>query len=194
MSTVVPFNRTHEQSPPRTQKTHKKCIKCRQWKPRVAILNDDGTIKQHKGFGTHPDSPDGLQVICQPCKSKMNIKTRNRNPTARIRHHTATRCLTQLDEHVPSNFVANIENYLGYKVRTLVKHLSSDLKEREGRRRKLVEALDEGYHIDHIHPLSKFSVIGDDGVDWEEFKRCWAITNLRAIPAKENLAKGAKVE
>ncbi len=34
---------------------------------------------------------------------------------------------------------------------------------------------------------------GMEMVDWDEFKRCWAMTNLSAIPADENLKKGAKV-
>ena len=63
---------------------------------------------------------------------------------------------------------------------------------------KLRKCLNEGWHIDHIYPLSKFNVIPkgrekDATVDWDEFKKCWAISNLVAIPAEENLAKGAKV-
>jgi len=175
------------------KRTHKKCIKCRKWKSREALFDDDGTMIQTKGFGSHPDSQDGLQTICQSCKSTMNIASRNRNCTARIRHHTSTRCLTQLGEHAPTNFTAELETHLGYGIRQLVKHLSHDLKEREGPKRKLVDALNEGYHIDHIYPLSRYRVVVDDGVDWETFRECWRIDNLSAIPAEENLKKGAKV-
>jgi hypothetical protein len=107
--------------------------------------------------------------------------------------------LTQLGKELtPTNFVANLEDYLGYKISTLVKHLSRDLKEREGVGRKLRDALNEGYHIDHIHPLSRFAVVGTDDlgegfVNWEAFRECWSMANLTAIPAEENLAKGAKV-
>lgn len=174
-------------------RTHKKCIKCREWKPREPVFDEAGNQIEPKGFGSHPDSQDGLQTICQPCKSKMNIKSRNRNVTARIRHHTSTRCLAQLGEHAPSNFTANLEEHLGYSIRKLVRHLSQDLKEREGKRRRLVQALDEGYHIDHIYPLSRFPVVRDGKVNWEEFRRCWDPANLSAIPAQENLQKGAKV-
>ncbi len=185
------------------KRLYKKCIKCRAWKPRQTLTNEmDVEIK--KGFGNHKDSSDGLQSICFMCKNVMNNKARNRNVTARIRHHTGSRCFTQLGkEHTPKNFVANLEDYLGYKISTLVKHLSKDLKEREGKKRKLRDALNEGYHIDHIHPLSKFKVLcpmnsidGEDmgkAVNWDAFRKCWAITNLTAIPAAENLAKGAKV-
>jgi len=178
------------------RKTHKKCIKCRAWKPREDILDEDsGVVKTKHGFGKHKDSGDGLQSICFSCKNDMNNKAREKNVTARIRHHTATRCLTQLGKPLtPKNFVANLEDYLGYRISALVKHLSKDLKAREGVKRKLRDALNEGYHIDHIHPLSRFQVVvGDDTIDWDAFRECWSIKNLTAIPAAENLAKGAKV-
>jgi len=111
--------------------------------------------------------------------------------------------MTQLGILAPAHFVKNMEDYLGYKIVTLVKALGRDLKEREGPKRKLRDALNEGYHIDHITPLSSFKVIWvDDGpngdnvehIDWAIFRDCWAIDNLRAIPADENLAKGASME
>lgn len=43
------------------------------------------------------------------------------------------------------------------------------------------------WHIDHITPASSFDVR-----DEEQMKQCWALNNLRALPAKENISKGAK--
>ena len=176
----------------------KKCIKCRAWKPRQTIAADPETGQEElkKGFGDH-NSSDGLQSICFTCKNIANTKSREKNVTARIRHHTATRCLTQLGEHAPATLTNDLESYLGYRISALVKALSADLKEREGSHRKLRDALNEGYHIDHKRPLSSFNVIvqgvtqGGE-VDWDVFRECWDISNLTAIPAAENLAKGAK--
>ena len=180
------------------RKLWKKCIKCRNWKPKEDVTLEDGTVKP-KAFGPHEGQPDGYQVICYQCKGVANTKAREKNVTARIRHHTATRCLTQLGGLAPPNFTAELEDYLGYKIRALVKHLGTDLKEREGHTRKLRDALNEGYHIDHIRPLSSFPVIyrtkhGEEEVDWDVFRECWSIQNLSAIPADENLAKGAKYD
>lgn len=173
----------------------KKCIKCRGWHPRKDILDDDDEVIRKHGFGAHADSSDGLQSICFFCKNDMNNKARSMNVTARVRHHTGTRCLTQLGKTAtPKEFVKNLEDYLGYKIPTLVKSLSKDLKEREGPKRKLRDALNEGYHIDHIVPLSSFPVVSGETVDWDVFRECWEISNLRAIPADENLAKGAKYD
>lgn len=176
------------------RKTWKKCIKCRNWKPKEDVTLEDGTV-QKKAFGPHEGQPDGYQVICYQCKGTANTKARERNVAARIRHHTATRCLTQLGSSAPPNFTAELEDYLGYKIRGLVKHLGADLKEREGHTRKLRDALNEGYHIDHIRPLSSFIIFDEAGeVDWDAFRDCWAVQNLSAIPADENLAKGAKYD
>lgn len=45
-------------------------------------------------------------------------------------------------------------------------------------------------HIDHIIPVSSFKA---DTVESEEFKACWALSNLRPMWAKDNLSKGAKL-
>ena len=44
-------------------------------------------------------------------------------------------------------------------------------------------------HIDHIRPVSSFNITSDS---CEDFKTCWALSNLRPMWAKENLSKGAK--
>jgi len=180
------------------RKLYKKCIKCRRWKPKVDIMDDDGNITATKAFGAHETSSDGVQSICFTCKNAANKKSREKNVVARVRHHTSTRCLTQLGALAPEGFTADLEKHLGYRIRSLVRALGARLKEREGPHRKLRDALNEGYHIDHIKPLSSFQVIeenaGESRVDWNGFRACWAIDNLEAIPADENLAKGAKYE
>ncbi len=176
----------------------KKCIKCRQWKAKEEHTDENGG-EWKKAFGSHADNADGYQVICYQCKGVANTAARNKNVAYRLRHHTGTRCLTQLGEHTPEGFVKDLEKYLGYKITALVKYLRKDLKEREGPKRKLRDALNENYHVDHIKPLSSFRILTTETepnegvkVDWDAFRECWAMTNLQAIPGEENLAKGAK--
>jgi 5-methylcytosine-specific restriction endonuclease McrA len=46
-------------------------------------------------------------------------------------------------------------------------------------------------HLDHIIPRSAFNFKSQYDID---FKRCWALENLRLLPAKENMAKGSRLE
>ena len=66
--------------------------------------------------------------------------------------------------------------------------------------KRLKSTMPEGYtwqdymkgrlHIDHIVPVSAFNFTKPEHAD---FKRCWALSNLRLLPARENLEKRAKL-
>jgi hypothetical protein len=47
------------------------------------------------------------------------------------------------------------------------------------------------WHVDHKIPISAFNYETPDDID---FKRCWALKNLRPMWAKENISKGAKLD
>ena len=47
------------------------------------------------------------------------------------------------------------------------------------------------WEIDHIIPVSHFQA---DDMNSDDFKACWAISNLRPMWKKDNRAKGAKLE
>lgn len=157
----------------------KRCAKC-------------GLIKPLTEFDPSCTSDDGHQSYCKGCKKDLGKRRQQRSVAARLRHHMATRIATQLGDNAPDGMTSKLDILLGYRIQTLVKALSTDLREREGK--KLRDALEEGYHVDHIKPLSSFKVIVGDHIDMEAFQECWAISNLRAIPAAENLAKGARIE
>jgi hypothetical protein len=48
-----------------------------------------------------------------------------------------------------------------------------------------------GWHVDHIIPVSAFNFNGPDDYD---FKRCWSLNNLQPMWAKDNISKGARVK
>ena len=74
------------------------------------------------------------------------------------------------------------EQIVGYTSEQLTLHLSRMLPKTT----TLSRALADGWHIDHIVPKHLFDCSSDDGV-----AAAWALTNLRLIPAKANLSKGA---
>jgi hypothetical protein len=45
------------------------------------------------------------------------------------------------------------------------------------------------WHIDHIKPVCSFNFNSRED---EDFKKCWALENLRPLWAKENLKKSAE--
>lgn len=77
--------------------------------------------------------------------------------------------------------------FLGYDIETLMAHLEKTMPQGctwkdYGR---------TGLHIDHIIPLSAFNFDTPRDID---FKRCWALKNLRLLPARENMRKAAKLD
>lgn len=159
---------------------HQRCTKC-------------GEKKLFSDFGKNSGSSTGYQTYCKTCKNALGTRRRVVNISMRIKHHFATRIRLQLGDKAPENYVKHLPELLGYKLSELKSALDEEIRAREGI--SLRQSLQNGYHIDHIQPLSSFPVIGEDGeVDWEEFRRCWAISNLRSISSEANLKKGARRE
>ncbi len=157
----------------------KKCAKC-------------GQIKPHTEFGKHTTSSDGRQSYCNKCKNALHKRRRHVNVAFRIKHHFSTRIKDQLGENCPEGLYKNLEKYLGYNFNQLRKVLHRDIMEREGISAR--EALQDGYHIDHRVPLHSFQVTEIDTPEGlQKFRKCWEMSNLKLIPAAENLAKGGKV-
>ena len=82
----------------------------------------------------------------------------------------------------------------GYHWEDIVGYTSNDLIKR------LIKIIPNGYdwnnflqgklHIDHIIPISAFNFTKPEHID---FKRCWALENLRLLPAEENFKKSNKL-
>ena len=75
------------------------------------------------------------------------------------------------------------EDLVGYTVSDLMGHLKSTMPEGY----TWEDYLNGGLHIDHKIPISVFNFSKPEHID---FKRCWYLSNLRLLPAKENIKKG----
>jgi hypothetical protein len=155
--------------------THKTCAKCSESKLIAA-------------FPIHSKESGERGSYCRDCKNALSKERRINDAGARLRHYIVTRIKNELDA-VPADIHTNLEHYLGYKLSQLKKHLRIELKEREGL--TLVASFKLGYHLDHIVPHKSFNI---STVYEQAFKDCWAVSNLRMIPGKENLAKGSKLD
>jgi len=78
------------------------------------------------------------------------------------------------------------ENLVGYTLPDLEKHLKSTMPEGY----TWQDFLNGELHIDHIIPKSIFNFTKPEHAD---FKRCWALENLRLLPASENCSKRDKL-
>lgn len=138
-------------------------------------------------FPKNSDSSDGYSAYCRDCKNELSKQRRLKDAKARFKHIIMSRLRNEFrKEELPKDLEKNLEHYLGYPLFELRKKVREEVQA-EGH--TLYQCFEEGWHLDHRRPLSSFPKhqIGDS-----VFKECWAIGNLKLIPALENLQKGAK--
>lgn len=78
------------------------------------------------------------------------------------------------------------EDLVGYTINDLIKHLKKTMPKGY----TWQDYLEGKLHIDHKIPKSVFNFTKPEHID---FKRCWALSNLQLLPAKENLIKHNKL-
>lgn len=79
------------------------------------------------------------------------------------------------------------QDLVGYTVAELEERLRSTMPEGC----TWQDFMDGKLHIDHIIPMSMYNYKTPED---EDFKRCWALDNLRLLPAIENMKKGNKLD
>ena len=78
------------------------------------------------------------------------------------------------------------EDLVGYKLIDLIKRLKKTMPEGYNWQ----DFLDGKLHIDHKIPISAFNYTIPENPD---FRKCWALENLRLLPARENIIKSNKL-
>ena len=163
-------------------------------------------------------SPDGLSLRCKACRAARRAATKDKDAAYRaankdkiaayraayvaankdkrnayIKHRTTTdpRFALCRRARTAANKALNGVNRPGF-----FRHMPYTQDEFIGH---LIATLPPGtdpaeicdgskWHIDHIRPMASFEFEG--GKDGEDWQRCWALANLRMLPAEENMAKG----
>ena len=171
-------SKTKEGKGNRASGGRKRCTKC-------------GKTRDLSDFRPHDTTSDGYAAYCRFCQNDLNKDYRDKNVIGRIKHHFATRVADQYgSDSLPEGYTEHLESYLGYRIRDLVTALEAQLQRDFPEEKNVLSVLKAGWHIDHIRPLSSYrtDTLGDEG-----FRACWAIDNLRVIPAQENLEKGSSL-
>lgn len=126
-------------------------------------------------------------------KNKSKI---NENSRRRWNSDECFRLRKIVSAHVRNYILASkngsISNYLPYSIEELKKHLESQFEpwmnwKNWGKYKKD----EKTWQIDHIIPQSKLPY---NNMEHPNFKKCWALNNLRPLEAKQNLLKSNKVE
>lgn len=112
----------------------------------------------------------------------FNLKERMRRQTNKARKRDGIAELIRMAIKHDGNS-PTVEHRLGYSIDKLKQHL-----ERQFTDGMTWDHLKRGeVHIDHIIPQKEFRL-----QDQEEWRKCWCLSNLRPLWAKDNLAKGGK--
>lgn len=130
------------------------------------------------------------ESVCKECQNlykRLSYKSKKQyvkmNPlTSKLRNCVSTNIRQSLKGNKNRR---RWECLVGYTIDELMGHLEKLFKpgmtwENQG----------SEWHIDHIIPVSVFNFTTYTDLD---FKKCWALSNLRPLWAKENISKGAKL-
>jgi hypothetical protein len=150
----------------------------------------------------------------QAHKAKINMRSRRWREDNRDKHRESVRQWREdnpeaykaqtrkryNENKLECNFKTQMKDSLkgkknGRKWLTLVPYSLAELKTH------LMKTMPDGYswedymngglHVDHIVPIAAHNFTTPEDID---FLNCWSLSNLRLLPAKENISKGAKLE
>lgn len=105
-------------------------------------------------------------------------KRRWNDPIYKINKLTSNKINAQINNKNNSVF-----KLLGYSLEELMNHLEAQFED------GMTWDNHGKWHIDHIKPICSFKF---ESYEDEEFKECWALSNLRPLWAKDNLKKSIK--
>ena len=169
-------------------KTTHICKYCNTEKPLSEFRK---TKKTDRGIGIH-----GIRNRCLECCYKLKEnqphaqpetkrawqkKYRDANPKSRVRNNITKRIIYCLKTGRKSK---RLEQLLGYKIDDLMAHLESQF------RHGMSWSNYGKWHIDHVIPVAAFNCETEDHPD---FRKCWAMSNLQPLWAKDNMSKSDKM-
>jgi len=160
-------------------------IENKEKRKQYLIKNKDKILKQHKEYrGNNPE----MIRKCHKNWAKNNrlyeVKRRKINLKLNLNYKMGK----NIGKALKGNKAGRTwESLTGYTLNNLIKRLKKTIT--EGYTWK--DFLSGELHIDHIIPMDAFNFTRPEHTD---FKRCWALENLRLLPAKENRIKHTKLD
>lgn len=178
-----------------------------QEKPRIELLtctvckiSKPATIQY---FHKHTRSTYGFKNSCKECRK---IESHNWNTSERCKNKTKKRrkedAAWKLRKNISIAICNNLKsrgykkqascfNYLGYTLEQLKMHLESQFEPwMNWQNWGIISNQQKTWNIDHIYPQSKLPY---DSFEHPNFKKCWALENLRPLCAFDNIRKKDKL-
>jgi hypothetical protein len=111
-------------------------------------------------------------------------KRRQNDPIFRLRMNVSNAINKAIQKGKSSKAGQSILGHLGYAIDDLERHLESQFDEN-----MTWDNYGSYWHIDHIIPQSDLPFAS---MEEENFKKCWALSNLRPLEASQNIVEGAR--
>jgi hypothetical protein len=195
-----------------TQKYNNACIECvsvyqKSYNQNYHQNNKDELNAISKEYYKNNTDTIKIRVKKYIANNQKDIKNYNKeyqkskrksDPSFRLRGIVSTRVGQALRAIGKSKNSKSTLNYLPYTMQDLKDHLEKQFEpwmtwDNHGTHN--IKEYDENnsatwkWNIDHIIPQSKLPYTS---MEEDNFKQCWALSNLRPLLAKENIKKGAK--
>ncbi len=187
------------------QNSTKKRNKKRSTKPKGQNTKEDLVIAKHKYYVEHKEEIKIKSNIYRlnnkhkrnSYKKKYHKERYYNDPVYRLRHDMSSRINKMLKCNNGSKFNKSIANYLEYTFEDFVRHIESKFEPwmswQNKRSYKTKEWKDNdsstwAWQIDHIIPHASLPY---DSMAHPNFKKCWALKNLRPLSAKQNVLEGS---
>jgi len=178
------------------------CFSCREKHNRIVENRRDELIQNHQCRDCAKPIENKNKSCCNECLAKISIKNKNKfkqNIQFKIRNLISKEINVHLKNNGSSKNGESCLKYLPFTVNQLKEHLEKQFEQwmdwsNHGLYRTKIWNDDNmstwTWQIDHITPCDALPYTS---MDDENFKKCWALENLRPLSAKENLKKGNKI-
>jgi hypothetical protein len=147
-------------------------------------------VRQHMSEYGRKYRIDNEEKIKESARKRYKVKILNES--FRLKKNVSRAIALALNRVGKSKNGNSITKYLSYSIKELKEHLEKQFEpwmnwDNYGP----VSLYKKNWQIDHIIPQVSFNY---QTMDCEEFKRCWALENLRPLDAIENMIKGDRLQ
>lgn len=162
----------------------------KQRKQKYYAENRDEILLKQKNYQGRPDIKERVRAYKKTWARKRIPERRASEPAFKLRDYISNAVRAGLKKCGSSKRRKSVWSFLGYSPAELSRHLENQFEpwmnwDNHG----VPKDNRKTWHIDHIIPQSWLPY---DSMDHPNFKRCWALENLRPLEAIQNISEGAR--